>query len=115
MQQTPTQIREHVREFVALADFSMRVDKLGNLPERFQILNDLFADGGALHFHYYGATISHRCSMHLRQRRGRSRLSFELKKEFRKPPAQFRRNDALDFFVRKRLNLVLQTRQRIEV
>src|SRR5436309_5361868 len=34
MQQTPTQIREHVREFIALADFSMRVDKLGNLPER---------------------------------------------------------------------------------
>src|SRR2546423_3899720 len=115
MQQTPMQIREHVREFVALADFSMRVDKLGNLLERVEIFNDLFADGGALHLYYYGASISHGCSMHLRQRRGRRRFSFELKKEFRKPAAQFRRNDALDFFVRKRLNLVLQTRQRIEV
>src|SRR2546430_108474 len=115
MQQTPTQIREHVREFVALANFSMRVDKLGNLLERVEILNDLFADGGALHLYYYGASISHGCSMQLRQRRGRRRFSFELKKEFRKPAAQFRRNDALDFFVRKRLNPVLQTRQRIEV
>src|SRR4051794_15756015 len=115
MQQTPTQIREHVREFVAFAYFSMRVDKLGNLLERVEVFNDLFADGGALHLYYYGATISHGCSMHLRQRRGRRRFSVELKKEFRKPAAQFGRNDALDFIVGKRLNLVLQARQRIEV
>src|SRR5258707_12997138 len=96
MQQTPTQIREHVREFVALADFSMRIDKLGNLLERVEIFNDLFPNGRALHLYDNGATIAHGCSMHLRQRRGRRRFSVEVKKEFRKPAAKLRRNNSLD-------------------
>ena len=60
----------------------MRVDKLGNLRERFKIFNDLFADAGALHLYYYGATIAHGGAMHLGQRRRREWFSPEFKKEF---------------------------------
>src|SRR2546421_3778202 len=101
MQQTPTQIREHVREFIALADLSMRVDKLGNLPERFKIVNDLFPNGRALHLYDNGATIAHGSAMHLGQRRRREWFSVEVKKEFRKPAAHLRRNDSLDLLIWK--------------
>src|SRR5438477_10037505 len=108
MQQTPTQIREHVREFVALADFSMRVDKLGNLPERFKIVNDMFPNGGALHLYDNGATVGHFSAMHLGERHRCEWFSVEVLIEFRQSAAHCRRNDSLDFLIWNGFNMILK-------
>ena len=89
MQETLPQIREHVGEFVALTDFSMRVDELRNLPECFQIFNDLLADTRTLNFYHDRATIPHGSAMHLGQRCSRGWLSIKFKEKFGDAPAQF--------------------------
>ena len=67
MQQTLAQVCEHVREFIAFADLSVRVDEFRNLLECFEVFYDLFTVVGALHLYYHRATIAHGCAMHLRQ------------------------------------------------
>ncbi len=53
--------------------------------------------------------------MHLRQRSSRGRLSIEFSKQLRDAATQFGRNYLLDFIKRERLDLILQTGQRLKV
>ncbi len=114
-EQTAAQPVQHVLKIVALAEFGMSIKKLGDLTQRFEILDDLFANVRPLNFNHNLPTVAHTCPVHLGQRGGSERLRIEIRERFRDTHADFARDDAIHFLIREWFDSVLQTRQRFEV
>ncbi len=69
----------------------------------------------SLHLDRHLTAVAHHRAMHLAQRRCRDGRPFERVEGLREPHAQLVLDDALDVSERKRLDVVLQTRERLEV
>ncbi len=93
----------------------MRVDEAGDFFQGVQIVDDLIAHVWPLNLDYDRATIAQISAVDLSERCRRLRFPVEPCEGFRNPHAQLGRNDLLDFFIRKRLDLILQPRERVEV
>ena len=93
----------------------MRIDETRDFFQGFEIVHDLFAHSGSLHFHHDSTAIAHPGTMHLSQRSRRERLRIEFRERLRYTNAEFRRDNCVNLFKRKRFDFVLQAGQRIEV
>jgi hypothetical protein len=107
--------RENFPETITAADVGMLVKKVRDFLEHFKILRDLFADFRALHFHDDGTPVAQGRAMHLSERRGGQMFFFKKRERFGDADAEFARDNLFHFGVRKRFDLVLQTRERLQI
>ena len=86
-----------------------------NVLERGEIPVNLLADARALHLDGDLAAAAQDGAMHLAERGGGNRQAIELEEGVRHADAQLLANGPLDVFVRERLDVVLQPRERVQV
>ena len=83
--------------------------------ERGEIPVNLLADARTLHFDGDLAAAAQDGAMHLAERGGGNRQAIEFDERVRDADAELLANGPLDVFVRERLDVVLQPRERIQV
>ena len=93
----------------------MFIEKARNFFQHFKIIRDLFADFRALNFHDHGAPVAHGGAMHLAERGGGQVFLLKIGKGLGNADAQFAGDDVLHLCVGKRFDLVLQTRERLQI
>jgi hypothetical protein len=91
------------------------IDDRGDFVKCGKVLFDLLVDAGSLYFDSHFAAAAQNGPMHLPERCGGDRELVELDKRMRHPNAEFLSHDPLDVFVRKWLDLILQTCERVEI
>ena len=115
LQDGALELREDLPEPIAAADVRVGVEKVRDLLQHLKIFRDLFADVRALHFYDHGPPVAQGRAMHLAERRGRQMFLFKKGKCFRDADAELAGDDFLHLRVRKRFDLVLQTRERLQI
>ena len=86
-----------------------------DLRERFEILADLLLDVGSLDLHDDPLSFPQRGAVYLAERGGRERLLIEFEERLRNPNAEVFGDDPFDFGKRKRRDVVLKARERVDV
>ncbi len=114
-QQALAELIEHFGKLVAFSELRVLIEELGDLLQRVEILDHLFADARALHFHGDLATVAQARLVHLTERRRGHGRGFEFGKRFRKANAQLGGDSFFDLVKTERFDLVLETGERFEI
>jgi hypothetical protein len=114
-QHAAVEFLDHSRELVLLADVRVLVDEGTDFRQRVQVAHHLLPDTGSLDFHGNAPSAAKLGAMHLAQRGGRQRRRLELGERLGDPDAELLHHDSLDLRERKRLDLVLEPRERGEI
>jgi hypothetical protein len=107
VEQRCLELGDHFREIVAFARVAVAIDERCNLGERDEIVENLRLDTGPLHLHGDEPAVAQRGGVHLTERGGRDRGSFEQTVGFGDSDAELGLDDPLDVGVRKRFDVVL--------
>ncbi len=109
------ELRHHIPQRVAFAEFGISIDYTGDLVENLEIFADDPADTRTLHLHRDRSVVSEPRPVDLSQRSCGNRLLLELIERGGNAHSQLIGHELLDFFVRKRTDIVVELGKNVDV